>query len=103
VVVSDQSPGRALAARVTEINPLDMDAAPRALSDRGILPTRQDDDGSSATPLRTLYQVRLEMENAELAAAPLGGTVRAAVHVAPQSIATRLRRFLAKTFRAQSE
>jgi putative peptide zinc metalloprotease protein len=98
VVVSDQAPGTSLAARVTEINPLDMETAPRALSDRGLVPTRQDGGANGATPLRTLYQVRLELLDATTAGTPLGGAAQASVQVPPRSIAWRVGRFLARTF-----
>ncbi|MDZ4779662.1 MAG: hypothetical protein SGJ19_05370 [Planctomycetia bacterium] len=96
-VVSDQSRGTAVAARVTEITPLDMETAPPELTARGLLPTRRDGPISEAAPLETLYQVRLE-----LAARPpgtlVGGAARASIQVAPESLFTRTQRFLAQTF-----
>ncbi len=96
-VVSDQCPGQSFAAQVTEIAPLDMATAPQELSARGILPTRRNGPSMDATPLETLYQVRLELVEAP-SGTLVGGTARAAIQVAPQSLVTRTRRYLAQTF-----
>lgn len=97
-VVSDQSPGTPIAARVTETNPLDMETAPRALGERGLLPTRREGLEQGATPLETRYQVRLELLEPLAGGTPLGGTAQASVHVPPRSLAWRLARFMAQTF-----
>lgn len=97
-VVSDQSPGTTLNARVVEINPLDMETAPAALSERGLLPTRREGLTQRSTPLETLYAVRLKLLEPLGAGTPVGGAAQASVQVAPRSLAWRLRRFAAQTF-----
>ncbi len=98
VVVSDQSPGTSLQAHVAEISPLDMETAPRALGERGLLPTRRDGVAQTSTPLETLYQVRLELLEPITTGTPLGGTAQASVQVPPRSLAWRMARFVSQTF-----
>lgn len=98
-VVSDQARGEAVSARVAEITPLDMETTPPELSARGLLPTRRQGPLTKAEPLETLYQVRLELEHSPHCTLT-GGTAQAAIQVAPQSLWSRLRRFLARTFQS---
>jgi putative peptide zinc metalloprotease protein len=93
----DSLPGRILAGKVAELSELDIDTAPRELLASGLLPAREGPDGSRQL-IRTCYLVRIEIP--EGGPPLLLGTVgRTKIRVTPQSLVSRLHRFVRQTVR----
>ena len=93
----NQFPGRRLRGIVREIAKIELDQQPRALLASGQLPSGKDAEGA-AVPVTTSYQARIALQDDGrplLGGAP--GTCRIAVQ--PQSLASRLSRFVNRTFR----
>jgi putative peptide zinc metalloprotease protein len=92
----DSLPGETYRGRVVEIARLDVDVMPRELAAAGDVPARTDRHGLSR-PLDTWYQARVAID-----ADPPHGLARvhgrAKIAVAPQTAATRIARYLKKTF-----
>lgn len=95
----DLYPSRTFYGELTELSPSRVDELPRELVALADVPQREDSQGRAA-PLGKIYQARVKLEKAT---APLlaGAIGRARIHVAPQSLFTRLARFLSSTFRVE--
>ena len=92
----DSLPGETYAGRVMEIARLDLDVMPRELAAAGDVPARTDRQGLSR-PLDTWYQARVELDvDPPYGLARVHG--RAKIDVAPQTLASRIARYLKKTF-----
>lgn len=93
----DESRDQVLHGKVIEIAQRDVAIAPREIVARGDLPTKTDKTGE-ARPLSTSYQARIEFDSQERRLLT-GSSGRARFHVEPESIAQRVGRFFASTFR----
>jgi multidrug resistance efflux pump len=98
-VATAQSLQGPLAGRVLRLAQLDAAELPPNLIAAGMIPQRRDETGA-VRPLATSYQVRIELREAPATLLP-GATGRVRITVRSQSLAARLRRWLAQTFRFQ--
>ena len=85
-----------LQGTIVEIAEVDLSIAPRELLEHPDFPTRLGTDGV-ARPVSTAYQARVRLDGDE--SLQLRGTGRAKINALPMSLASRVRRFLSRTFR----
>ncbi len=99
-VAIGQSPHGPLPGSVESVSQVDADDLPAHLAALGAIPQKLDARGRPQA-LDTVYQVRIALDDPP----PLlpGATGRALVTAPPQSLATRLKRWLGKTFRFRTE
>jgi len=92
----DELPNSTLDGTVAAVAQIDLQVAPRELSDRGDLPSRVDASGADH-PLETVYQARITFDDHSL---PLRSRAagRAKIDAASQSLWARLWRSLEGTF-----
>jgi putative peptide zinc metalloprotease protein len=93
----DQFPGQSLQGTITQIAEIDLDNAPRTLAAHPDLPARVDERGR-LRPLHASYQARVALDAGDIEAL-VGAPGRARIHCPPQSLASRLSRYLSRTFR----
>ena len=92
----DELPGESLEGTISTIGELDLKVAPRELVIAGDLPTRADESGVPR-PLSASYQARVQLDPAAHLALRAGAPGRAKISVEPQSLASRLLRYLQQT------
>lgn len=92
----DELPNQTLAGEVATIAQIDLQVAPRELTDTGELPSRADTSGMSH-PLETVYQARITLDDEPI---PLRdrSAGRAKIDAGSQSLAARLYRWIEETF-----
>ena len=97
-VALDHLPGQVFEGQIVDIANQDLKVMPRELQSSGDLPSRTDDRGVSR-PLDTWYQARVlfDTDPPRLLAGLHG---QAKIEAAPQSLGTRLLRYLEQTFAA---
>ncbi len=96
----DEHPGEILTGLVREVAAIDLKVTPRELLKHEDLPTRMDQQGR-AELVSTSYQARVELDPHE--ATLLNGTTGTAkIETVPQSLASRLSRYLSRTFRLEA-
>ncbi len=93
----DQSPGEVLHGTVTELARTQLDLAPRELAAENRVPVQRKPDGA-ARPLQTLYQARVKLDTTPQTSL-IGARGRAKIAAQSQTLAQRVVRFLASTFR----
>jgi putative peptide zinc metalloprotease protein len=93
----DELPGETLDGTISTIGELDLKVAPRELVIAGDLPSRIDDSGVPR-PLSASYQARVKLDPATHVALRAGAPGRAKIIADPQSLASRLLRYLQQTF-----
>lgn len=89
-------PGTVLQGKILEIAEIDLKVAPRDLIDHEDLPTRVDETGRRQL-LSTSYQARVQLDAFDDAMF-VGAQGQAKIDAAPQSLASRLYRYLSRTF-----
>ncbi len=98
----EELPGRVFTGRITEIAPEALRVAPKALSTKykGELSTKTDPTNGVERPMSTSYQARVPLEEPKdlLPLLRLGLTGQAKIYADPQTCATRLWRFIGRTF-----
>jgi putative peptide zinc metalloprotease protein len=93
----DERPGEVLTGIVREVAAIDLKVTPRELVQHEDLPTRMDEEGRPEL-VSTSYQARVELDPHD--ATLLNGTTGTAkIESIPQSLASRLSRYLSRTFR----
>jgi hypothetical protein len=92
-----QWPQGALEGAVEQVARIESDQLPINLAASGALPQRMD-AGGQARSLQTTYQVRIRLASAPQRLLP-GAAGRVQISAPPQTIAARIRRWLARTFR----
>ncbi len=92
-----QMPGKTLSGVITEIAENELESAPQELAKAGNLAVVTDESGITR-PVDTSFHVRVEIDSVH-AGMLLRTTGQARVSVQPQSLATRIYRFLVTTFR----
>ena len=94
----EQLPGQKLHSELEQISQLDMKVTPRGLSSKGggELVTRTDSSGQER-PMSTTYQANalLQDDSGQLL---VGATGQARIHAGYQTVASRLWRYVCKTF-----
>jgi putative peptide zinc metalloprotease protein len=93
----DELPGETLEGTISTIGELDLKVAPRELVIAGDLPTRTDESGVSR-PLSASYQARAKLDPTAHLSLRSGAPGRARISADPQSLASRLVRYLQQTF-----
>src|SRR4029077_2077579 len=93
----DELPGETVEGTIATIGELDLKVAPRELVIAGDLPTRTDESGLSR-PLSASYQARVQLAPSAHLALRSGPPGRAKTSADPQSLASRLVRYLQQTF-----
>ncbi len=88
--------GEVLTGRITEIAALDLDLLPRDAVQRLNLPALPTAEGT-LVPVGTWYQARVHLDPTD-APLPRGAAGAAKILIAPQSLGTRIIRWLARTF-----
>lgn len=96
-IMLDQSPGTVLWGTIVEVAELDLEETPKELLAHDDIATEIDDNGITR-PVHTTYQARVELDDHEHHLL-IGAPGRAKIHVAPQTLAKRLYRYLSGTFR----
>ncbi len=96
-IMLDQSPGTVLWGTIIEIAELDLEETPKELLAHDDIATEVDDNGVTR-PVNTTYQARVSLDDHEQHLL-IGAPGRAKIHVAPQTLAQRLYRYLSRTFR----
>ncbi len=99
----DQSPQLELSGKIVELAEIDTVVAPPELLAHQDLPVEQS-QGGVARPRGTLYQARVELESLQQprlngSTVLVGSSGRAKIYAAPQSLGSRLVRFLNRTFK----
>lgn len=93
----NERPGEILRGTVQDVAQIDLKVTPRELIQHEDLPTRMNEQGRPEL-VSTSYQARVELDPHE--ALLLSGTTGSAkIETAPQSLASRLSRYLNRTFR----
>ena len=95
-IVWHEPSGEVLTGRITEIAALDLDLLPRDAVQRLNLPARPTAEGT-LVPVGTWYQARVHLDPTE-APLPRAAAGDAKILIAPQSLGTRIIRWLTRTF-----
>ncbi|MHC4876839.1 MAG: HlyD family efflux transporter periplasmic adaptor subunit [Planctomycetota bacterium] len=94
----DHLADRWLTGTVAEIAEVDLENAPRELTEHEDFPTRLEADGT-LSPVTTAYQARVRLDAAESVDFTLRAPARIRIEVADRSIGQRALRFIRQTFR----
>jgi hypothetical protein len=100
-ISTPQWPFGVIHGAVAEVAQIDAHELPLHLAAMKVLPQRIT-RGGEAQPLSTSYQVRIRLDQPPSALLP-GATARAKIIATPQTLATRLSRWLSATFRFRNE
>jgi len=96
----DQLAGSTIRGEVEQVARAESEELPLHLAAIGTIPQRRDEK-QNLRPLTTVYQVRIKLDEAPTGLLP-GAIGRARIVGVPEPVATRVSRWLAKTFRFRS-
>lgn len=93
-----QLPGQVLEGTIIEVARITIDDIPRELMSHEDLATQSDPSGKMQ-PLSSSYELRVRFDELPKSAVLLGTIGRAKIQAEPQSVASRVARYLSRTFR----